>query len=144
MTLSASLQYELVTCPVLQCFIHRIILVASNIKTQGISEAFRKQDIWQNVVEGSYINEKIEYPHNQKSSCRRLPSSSYSLSFSFFLSPNHRDPLNYEKNRIIYIASCLTAYLSPLMATQKDLYLASMYFWGRKSNPLKCINVVRD
>ena len=80
MTLSASLQYELVTCPVLQCFIHRIILVASNIKTQGISEAFRKQDIWQNVVEGSSINEKIEYPHNQKSSCRRLPSSSYSLS----------------------------------------------------------------
>ena len=80
MTLSASLQYELVTCPVLQCFIHRIILVASNIKTQGISEAFRKQDIWQNVVEGSSINEKIEYPHNQRSSSWTLPSSSYSLS----------------------------------------------------------------
>ena len=47
----------------LQCFFHRIVLVASNIKTQGISEAFRKQDIWLNVVEGASISEKIEYPH---------------------------------------------------------------------------------
>ena len=58
-----------------------------------------------------------------------------------------KDPLSLIKrwkNRSIYIPSCLTGYLSPLMATQKYLYLASLYFWGRKSNPLKCINVVRD
>ena len=63
LVLSLSLQYVFVTCPMLQCFFHRIVLVASNIKTQGISEAFRKQDIWQNALEGASISEKIEYPH---------------------------------------------------------------------------------
>ena len=59
LALSLSLQYVFVTCPTLQCFFHRIVLVASNIKTQGISEAFRKQDIWQNALEGASIGEKI-------------------------------------------------------------------------------------
>ena len=63
LVLSLSLQYVFVTCPMLQCFFHRIVLVASNIKTQGISEAFRKQDTWQNALEGASISEKIEYPH---------------------------------------------------------------------------------
>ena len=63
LVLSLSLHYVFVTCPMLQCFIHRIVLVASNIKTQGISEAFRKQDTWQNALEGASISEKIEYPH---------------------------------------------------------------------------------
>ena len=82
LVLSLSLQYVFVTCPTLQCFFHKIVLVASNIKTQGISEAFKKQDIWQ-----------VRYPCppgrrgdirdvQRGTKCRHSPSSAKSKTFS--------------------------------------------------------------